>query len=338
MIAAQFLRYPNARIFAFDKGLSMFPLVTATGGTHYEIAGENSQLAFCPLRHVSNDAEQGWAEEWIANICEMQGQEILPKHRIAIHEAMKQIRTSPKEFRTMSHFYHYLQDPELKEAVQHYTRNGNMGRLLDTEEDHLGFSNFTVFEIEELMNLGEKNLIPVLLYLFHRIEKSLTGQPTVLIIDEAWLALSHPVFREKIREWLKVFRKLNCAVILATQSLSDAVRSGLLDVLVESCPTKIYLPNLSAMQDAQVETYRSLGLNMRQIEIIAKATPKREYYVVSPAGRRKINLALGPVALSFVGASGKEDLARIRELQAAHKDNWPFKWLEERNVDWGLAA
>ena len=96
------------------------------------------------------------------------------------------------------------------------------------------------------MALGEKNLIPVLLYLFRHFERSLTGAPALLLLDEAWVMLGHPVFREKIREWLKVLRKANCAVVLATQSLSDAVRSGILDVLLESCPTKILLPNEEA--------------------------------------------------------------------------------------------
>ena len=53
--------------------------------------------------------------------------------------------------------------------------------------------------------------------------------------------LGHPVFRAKIREWLKVLRKANCAVVLATQSLSDAARSGILDVLIESCPDQDFL-------------------------------------------------------------------------------------------------
>lgn len=131
-----------------------------------------------------------------------------------------------------------------------------------------------------------------LLYLFHRIETALAGQPALLILDEAWIRLGYPVFREKVREWLKVMRKANCAVVLATQNLSDAVRSGIMDVLVESCPTKILLPNLTARQDGQRELYTGMGCNARQIEIVATATPKRDYYVMASSGRRLIQLAL----------------------------------------------
>ena len=331
--AAQFRRYKNATIFAFDKGMSMYPLCKAAGGSHYEIAGEDSKLAFAPLSHIESDSEQSWAEQWIETLIQLQGFIVLPAHRNAIHQAMNLLRNNPQEMRSLTDFYHLLQDDEIKEAIKHYTEAGAMGHLLDAKQDTLGIDSFMVFEIEELMNLGDKNLIPVLLYIFHRIEKSFTGQPALLILDEAWVMLGHPVFREKIREWLKVLRKANCAVLLATQSLSDAVRSGLLDVLSESCPTKIYLANGSANDEDQKKLYKGLGLNSTQIQIISSAAPKRDYYIVSPEGRRLINLALGPVALSFVGSSDKGSITRIKEMASEHGAGWPEKWLEERRGD-----
>ena len=333
LLAAQFRRYRHAQIFAFDKGLSLFPLCHGAGGTHYNI-GEPSALSFAPLQRISESEEEfAWAADWLESLLALQGVTVTPANRNAIHTALDSLRTAPEHMRSLTDFCHRLQDLSLKEALRHYTEAGAMGRLLDARTDNLGMAAFTVFEVEELMNLGEKNLVPVLLYLFRRIEKALTGQPTILLLDEAWIMLGHPVFRGKIREWLKVMRKANCAVILATQSLSDAKNSGILDVLTESCPTKIFLANLTARQDAQAELYAGMGLNARQVEIIATATPKRDYYVVTPTGRRKVQLALGPVALSFVGASDKESLARIRELSELHgPDRWQEVWLKERHA------
>jgi type IV secretion system protein VirB4 len=208
-----------------------------------------------------------------------------------------------------------------------------MGHLLDAEEDGLSFSDFTVFEIEELMNLGDKYALPVLLYLFRRIERSLHGQPAVIILDEAWLMLGHPVFRAKIREWLKVLRKANCLVLMATQSLSDAANSGILDVIVESTATKIFLPNVYARDEDTAALYRRMGLNARQIEILATAIPKRQYYYVSENGRRLYDLALGPLALSFVGASDKDSIATIKTLEAKHGDAWVHEWLAGRGLN-----
>ncbi|MGO7917262.1 conjugal transfer protein TrbE, partial [Rhizobium ruizarguesonis] len=92
---------------------------------------------------------------------------------------------------------------------------GPSGQLLDAATDGLALGLFQTFEIEQVMNMGERNLVPVLTYIFRRIEKRLTGAPSLIVLDEAWMMLGHPVFRDKIREWLKVLRKANCAVLLA---------------------------------------------------------------------------------------------------------------------------
>lgn len=331
-IAAQFRCYENARIFTFDKGMSLFPLCFGAGGDHYNI-GNADQLAFAPLQRIDSDEEQSWAAEWISSLMELQQFTVMPSHRNAIHTAMQTLAANPPHLRSLTNFYHVVQDREIKEAIQHYTVQGAMGRLLDADSDNLNLSRFMTFEIEDLMNLGDKNLVPVLTYLFRRIEKALDGSPTLLVLDEAWIMLGHPTFRAKIREWLKVMRKANCAVILATQSLSDARNSGILDVLIESCPTKIFLPNSAAEDAGQKELYTGMGLNDKQIHILKTSEPKRDYYIVSPQGRRKVQLALKPKALAFVGASDKESIARIRELAAEHGLNaWQEAWLRERGA------
>lgn len=338
LIAAQFRRYASAQVFAFDKGGSMLPLTLGLNGDHYQIGGgtgpsaegEGRALAFCPLAELSTDGDRAWASEWIETLVALQGVTITPDYRNAISRQIGLMAES--RGRSLSDFVSGVQMREIKDALHHYTIDGPMGQLLDAEEDGLALGAFQCFEIEELMNMGERNLVPVLTYLFRRIEKRLTGAPSLIILDEAWLMLGHPVFRDKIREWLKVLRKANCAVVLATQSISDAERSGIIDVLKESCPTKICLPNGAAREPGTREFYERIGFNERQIEIVATALPKREYYVVSPEGRRLFDMALGPVALSFVGASGKENLKRIRALYSEHGAAWPLHWLQQRGI------
>ena len=333
LIAAQFRRYAGAQIFAFDKGRSMLPLTLAAGGDHYEIGDDDADgaaaLAFCPLSDLSTDTDRAWAAGWVEMLVAVQGVVITPDHRNAISRQVDLMAEA--RGRSLSDFVSGVQMREIKDALHHYTVDGPMGQLLDAERDGLQLGSFQTFEIEQLMNMGERNLVPVLTYLFRRIEKRLTGAPSLIILDEAWLMLGHPVFRDKIREWLKVLRKANCAVLLATQSISDAERSGIIDVLKESCPTKICLPNGAAREPGTREFYERIGFNERQIEIVAAASPKREYYVASPEGRRLFNMALGPVALSFVGASGKDDLKRILALKKAEA-NWPVHWLKERGI------
>jgi type IV secretion system protein VirB4 len=175
----------------------------------------------------------------------------------------------------------------------------------------------------------------VLLYLFRRIERligSQQGKPSVIVLDEAWLMLGHPAFRDKIREWLKVMRKANCAVVMATQSLSDAGRSGILDVIAESTPTKIFLPNVYARDEVFQELYVRLGLNKRQVQLVTEATPKREYYVTNEKGRRLFELALGPLTLAFCGASDKETIAKIQGLEKKFGAEWIHPYLASRGL------
>ncbi|MCF3424363.1 conjugal transfer protein TrbE, partial [Escherichia coli] len=116
--------------------------------------------------------------------------------------AIKSMQKS--HIRDLSAFKTTIQNSLIRETLEQYTITGSKGHLLDAKEDNLNISTFMTFEIEELMNMPDKFAIPVLLYLFRRIERSLKSQPSAIILDEAWLMLSSPIFREKIREWLKV--------------------------------------------------------------------------------------------------------------------------------------
>jgi type IV secretory pathway VirB4 component len=155
------------------------------------------------------------------------------------------------------------------------------------------------------------------------------------VLDEAWLYLRHELFREQIREWLKTLRKANAVVVLATQSISDIYNSPIRDVVLESCPTKILLPNTEALNPASREFYDHLGLNDREIELIQRAQPKRDYYWVSPLGRRMISLGLGNVALSFTGVNGAEERGAVQKLMDTYPDRWQSEWLKARGLeDW----
>jgi type IV secretion system protein VirB4 len=109
-------------------------------------------------------------------------------------------------------------------------------------------------------------------------------------------------------------------------------------LILESCPTKILLPNPEAESEHVRQLYQGIGLNGRQIQLLAMAVPKRHYYYSSPLGRRLISLGLGPVALSFVGMAGREALAKARELMAAHGEAWPAAWLRHRGLPEAAAA
>ncbi len=333
LLIAQFFRYPDAQVLCFDKGLSAFVLTAAAGGRHYDL-GEN-EIAFCPLARVNDESERTWAVEWLEMLLALQGVAILPQHRKALWRALELLGESQPDARTITDLIRLIQDQTLRDGLNFYSVHGPMGRFLDADSDGIEHHRFITFEIEALMAMGEKVLLPVLTYLFHRIDGRLDGRPTLLVLDEAWVMLANGTFGTKVEEWLRTLRKKNAAVVLATQSLTEVANSPIRDVILESCPTKILLPNPEAQNPVTSELYRKFGLTDRQIEIIAEAVPKRHYYYLSPLGRRLFELALGPATLAFIGVGSKTDILQARGLIAAHGPLWAIEWLRARGlVEW----
>jgi type IV secretion system protein VirB4 len=336
-LMASHMRYEGAQVFAFDRGYSAFTLVRACAGEHYDILGGLQRLSFCPLLRIDDDEERAWATGWIETLATLQGVSVTAPRRQAIARALKLLAES--ESRTITDLIAGpLQDQELRSALNHYTLDGPLGTLLDSRTDSLLDDVFQVFELEHLLTstgrASEKHVAPVLLYLFHRIEQRLTGRPTLIVIDEAWTVMDHPLFVEQVREWLKTLRKKNAAVVFATQSVADILDKPIATSVIDSCLTKIFLPNGQAATDGAREAYYKMGLGEREITLLAQATPKRDYYYRSPLGRRMFALDLGPVARCFLAASGPADVARVRALVQAHGNyTWPALWLRAHDLD-----
>jgi type IV secretion system protein VirB4 len=159
-------------------------------------------------------------------------------------------------------------------------------------------------------------LAPVLSALFRQVEQGFDGRPVLLILDEAWLFLDDTLFAARIREWLKTLRKKRVAVVFASQSLEDVAASTIAASLIENCPTQIFLPNPRALEPASADLYRAFGLNRRQRELIAFATPKRSYYWRQPHGRRLFDLSLSGAGLALCGAGSPEDQGLIDAVLA----------------------
>ncbi len=330
LIAAQWFRYPGAKLFAFDRGYSLYVLTHACGGEFYDLAGPGSDLAFCPLRNIDSDADRIWAVGWIEALCRLNGQSISPSQRNRIAEGVENLRMSPT--RSLTELRTNVQDEAVQAALQHYTLGGPLGSLLDAEADGLRGGRFLTFETEHLLQLDDKAVLPVLLYLFRQIEKSLDGSPALVLLDEAWSYLKHELFRERMRDWLKTMRKKNGVVVMATQQLSDVLSSGIADAILEACPTKILLPNAESKSPACRSFYELVGLNHRELDILQTSIPKQHYYVVSPLGRRLVEMAIGKVGLSFVGVNGRDERRLMEQIREQFGDRWRSEWLRFRGL------
>jgi type IV secretion system protein VirB4 len=338
LMALQFRRYAGAQVFAFDFGGSIRAAALAMRGDWHDLGGgltdgSETSVSLQPLARIGETSERAWAADWIVAILLREGVTISPEVKEHIWTALTSLASAPVEERTITGLCVLLQSNDLKQALRPYCIGGAWGRLLDAESEHLGTATVQAFETEGL--IGTDAAPAVLAYLFHRIEDRLDGSPTLIIVDEGWLALDDEGFAGQLREWLKTLRKKNASVIFATQSLSDIDGSAIAPAIIESCQTRLLLPNERAIEPQITTIYRRFGLNDRQIEILARALPKRDYYCQSRRGNRLFELGLSEVALALCAASSKTDQAAIARITAEQgPDGFLDPWLRHRGTDW----
>ncbi len=335
LLEAQFLRYQDAQVYIFDKGGSSRTLTAGVGGDFYDLGAKRNSLSFQPLSRIDEESERSWAHEWIVSILSQENVKVDPHIKDQLWQALSSLSTAKQEERTLFGLTVLLQNELLRRALLPFTVQGAHGALLDNTSDNLDYGHWQAFEMEALMETPSV-VLPVLSYLFHRLEQRFCGRPTMLVLDEAWLFLDNELFAAKIREWLKVLRKANVSVIFATQSLADIAESSIVMTLKEACFTKIYLPNPTALSEDSQQIYQRFGLNERQIEIVSLATPKREYYYTSPLGNRLFELGLGEVALTYCATTSKDSQMQLQKLilENSNRDEFNLKLLQQTGITW----
>jgi type IV secretory pathway VirB4 component len=352
-IVAQHFRYQNATVFIFDKNKSSLPLCYACDGNFYDIGEENNTIYFQPLANLETDNDFDFAAIWLEELCKLNGLiNFSDSHRQAIYKGLELMRNAvDKNRRTLSYFRHLVHDYDksianILDNFSHEQRtinnnkvnSGFIAKIFDSNkgDDALLLNNFNVFEMGKLMELGDKIIIPAIRYLIHIISKQfLSGQPTLLVFDESFIFFNHPLFRQKIIEWIKTVRKFNVAIIFATQELNDLFKfDELRSALKTNCATKIFLPNRKATTQDMFEQYKAMDLNDKQIELIANGV-KGEYFYLSEMGSRKFSLELNnnDATYALVAKTSYQDIIKAKELYRQNKDLFTYNWLKYNQVN-----
>lgn len=332
-LASQWGRYPDARVIVFDRGNSMLPLALARrDAIHYSLGSEDGPR-LAPLASLETHRDRAQALEWLLTAFRAVELSVSNEQIGSIQDALDLFAEStyaPAE-RTLTSFLSQLQDPTLRSALRFYT-SGPGANVMNGDSDALRYKRFTVFELDQLFQLGaDKVAIPTLLYVCSQIKKSLTGDPTLIIFDEALSVIGDTPIAQIVKDWLLTLRKLNAAVVLSTQSLSHILESPIRNAVLESCPTRILLPNAEAASASMRSLYADyLRLSPEQIDRVASGVPKKHYYYVGPERSRMFSLDLGPAALTFLGSGSPQELRRARTLWTQFGADWPAHRLIER--------
>ena len=346
LLLAQWRRYAGARTVTFDVGYSHYVSGRAMGAAHYDLAGPlaaGRPVEMQPLRDVDRPEVRTWAVDWVESLVELQGERLSPDERGRLAHAVGLLAESPPEDRTLTALLVGLGSERLRALVRPYTLEGPYGQLFDADRDSFGRGEeavrHQVVELSHLVGMSDRVLVPALTYLFRRVEEGLDGSPTLIVIEEAWAALMHGRFADRLRQWLLTLRKRNAAVVVVAHSPAQFRDPGVkgAQLLVESCPTRIFLPNPDAAEPDTAALYRWLGLNEAEVSRLSRARKKRDYYVRSPSGARTFDLALGPLEMAFLGTlpgrSADETVREAARLAESEGEGWPAEWLRLCSLD-----
>jgi type IV secretion system protein TrbE len=207
---------------------------------------------------------------------------------------------------------------ELDGRLYRWKQGGQFGFVFDNAEDTISFSRFQCFDFQSMREYPQV-LEPLLFYILHRADAiirnpKLTHVFKAFFIDEAWVFLKNPSIRAYIVEALKTWRKHNAALVLSTQSLDELRRSDILDIILESCVTKIFLAN----PDMDRDLYRQhFHLNDNEIELITGLIPKRQMLVKNPDVAKVANLNVDPKSY-WLYTNDPYDNRKREEAFAAH--------------------
>jgi type IV secretion/conjugal transfer VirB4 family ATPase len=321
MIAAQFEQYPGSEVFFFDQGRSAERYCRASGGYFYENDPATATRGFCPLSGIHDPNELNWAVEWIVtDLLKPQGLVVEPTREKKVREALVTM-IDQDEDRSLSVLQYNMRvlDPQIAEALEYFTVTGPLGVLLDSREDTMVNARFQVFEMETLMRMkDERATIPLLHYIFHRIETRMNGaNPTIIALDESPDYLKIPTFSRSIVTWLDKIRKKNGGVWLTTLRLNDFMSLPIADTIIGSCKTKIYLPNPNAAA-GMFALYERAGCSFEDASTIATSTEKRHIYVKQGEVGALLNTDFDPVELDFIGGSSPDEVKETGRLYKRH--------------------
>jgi type IV secretion system protein VirB4 len=291
----------NCRMFFFDKDRGAEIFIRAIGGK-YSTLDSSRYSGFNPFSLEETAENKAFLVEFIKALVSTNEEVITATEVARITEAVNGNYKLPKEKRVLRNIAPFLGmagPGTLAGRLEMWHGKGSRAKLFDNDIDEIDFNHAYGFGFEMGPILKDKaSIAPALLYLFHRINESLDGTPTMIILDEAWALIDNPIFGPKIKDWLKVLRKKNAFVIFATQSVEDASKSAISDTLVQQTATQIFLPNLRA-----TEAYRTVFmLSEREFQLVKTTDPSSRYFLVKQDNDGVI---------ARVNLSGMDDLIRV---------------------------
>ncbi len=314
------------RMFYFDKDRGAEIFIRAIKG-HYNIINPGVPCGFNPLHLPNTGPNRTFLLDWLKLLVTVNG-EVLTSEDIALLSSAingnYKLKFADRKLSNIAAFLGIEGPGTLAGRLAMWHGRGSHANVFDNQEDTLDLTKGMSFGFEMAEILKDTICLgPILLYLFHRINISLDGTRTMIVLDEAWSLIDNPIFAPKIKDWLKVLRKLNTFVIFATQSVEDASKSQISDTLIQQTATQIFLPNLKA-----TNVYRDAFLLSEREHILIKTTdPGSRFFIVKQGTNAvvaRIDLTGMDEIIKVLSGTGEtvRILDKIRQEVGDDPDHW----------------
>ena len=291
----------KCRLFFFDKDRGAEIFLRALNG-QYTIIDPGKKCGFNPLQLPETGENRNFLIDWLKQLVSVNGETISAEDTSILTTAINGNYKLEQKDRVLHNIVPFLGmggPGSLGNRIAMWHGNGSHAKIFDNDDDVIDFAKSNVFGFEMAELLKDKaSLGPVLSYVFHRINLSLDGTPSMIVLDEAWALIDNPIFAPRIKDWLKVLRKLNTFVIFATQSVEDASKSRISDTLIQQTATQIFLPNLKA-----TDVYKTaFMLSDREYQLIKTTDPGTRYFLVKQGN---------DAVVARIDLSGMDDVINI---------------------------
>ncbi|MFZ0661197.1 MAG: type IV secretion system DNA-binding domain-containing protein [Acidobacteriaceae bacterium] len=297
--------------FIFDIGGSFQSLTTIFGGSYLNVGQESRDFTINPFSLAPIKENLQFLFSFFRVLIEGNEQRYRLdfKEERKLWDAIERTYMLESDQRTVSNFANII--GELKERLHRWTRGGQYGFLFDNAVDTLSFSRFQTFNFAGRGDAPEV-LEPLLFYVLHRASNEITDPKKLatfkmFLMDEAWLFIKNETIRDYIVQAQKTWRKHNAAMVLATQSIKELQESGMLQIVSESCPTKIFLANPEMDRDVYREAFH---LNDTELELIAGLVPPGQMLIRKAQSSKKVQLNVDSVTHWMATNNARDNLKK----------------------------
>jgi type IV secretion system protein VirB4 len=322
---------PKGVFFDKDRGAEIF--IRAIGGD-YEVLTPGTPTGFNPLQLENTAPNREFLLRLLkAMLRPSNGHSFRQEEEDTLERAIARLCQEPLAQRTLANLAGLLVGRSRADANDLHSRlrpwiEGEKAWLFNAPHDVLSFSGRQVFGFDMTNILGNEDLrAPALMYIYHRLDELLTGDPVMFFMDEGWQLLSDETFSNYIVDKMKTIRKLNGIVGFGTQSAADIARAKVSHTLIEQSATNIHFPNPRADEESYI---RRFGLTVKEYNFIRNTPPEKRTFLIKHGNDSviaRLDLSAMPDMVKVLSGR-KETIEECETLRARYGDE-PENWLSK---------